>query len=48
MRAAVADGEPFILPTNSIYPDGWWLAAAARVLADFPEAVIDWPDDETV
>ena len=47
VRAAVAYGEPFVLPTNSPYPDGWWLAAAARVLVDFPEAVVDWPDYET-
>ena len=46
VRAAVVDGQPFILPTNSIYPDGWWLAAAARVLPDFPNAVIDWHDDD--
>ena len=46
VRAIVADGEPFVIPTNSIYPDGWWLAAAARVLPDFPNAVIDWHDDD--
>lgn len=46
VRAAVAYGEPFVLPTNSIYPDGWWLAAAARVLVEFPNAVIDWHDDD--
>ena len=44
VRAAVADGGTFTIPTDSIYPDGWWLAAAARVLPDFPNAVIDWPD----
>ena len=44
VRADVADGEPFVLPANSPYPDGWWLAAAARVLVDFPETVVDWPD----
>lgn len=48
VRAVVAEGAPVVLPTNSIYPDGWWLAAAARVLVDFPEAVVDWPDYETV
>lgn len=48
VRATVAAGKPFVLPTNSMYPDGWWLAAAARVLVDFPEAVVDWPDYETV
>ena len=48
VRATVSHGRPFVLPTNSPYPDGWWLAAAARVLVDFPEAVVDWPDYETV
>ena len=48
VRAVVAEGAPVVLPTNSPYPDGWWLAAAARVLVDFPEAVVDWPDYETV
>ena len=46
VRAAVSHGAPFILPTSSRYPDGWWLAAAARVLADFPNAVIEWPADD--
>lgn len=46
VRADVAAGEPFVLPSNSIYPDGWWLAAAARVLPDFPNAVIEWHDDD--
>ena len=48
VRAVVAEGAPVVLPTNSRYPDGWWLAAAARVLVDFPETVVDWPDYETV
>ena len=47
VRAVVAEGAPVVLPTNSPYPDGWWLAAAARVLVDFPETVVDWPDYET-
>ena len=46
VRAAVVDGQPFILPTNSIYPDGWWLAAAARVLTEFPGAVVEWHDGD--
>ena len=48
VRAAVTASGTFTLPTDSIYPDGWWLAAAARVLVDFPEAVVNWPDYETV
>ena len=47
VRAVVAEGAPVVLPTNSPYPDGWWLAAAARVLTEFPGAVVDWPDYET-
>ena len=48
VRAVVTEGAPVVLPTNSPYPDGWWLAAAARVLTEFPETVVDWPDYETV
>ena len=46
MRAVVAEGAPVVLPTNSPYPDGWWLAAAARVLTEFPGAVVEWHDGE--
>lgn len=46
VRAVVAEGAPVVLPTNSPYPDGWWLAAAARVLTEFPGAVVEWHDGE--
>ena len=46
VRATVAHGRTFELPTNSRYPDGWWLAAAARVLPSFPDMVVDWHDDD--
>ena len=43
---AVENGGRFVLPTDSIFPDGWWLAAAARVLPSFPDMVVDWHDDD--
>ena len=46
VRAIVAEGAPVVLPTNSPYPDGWWLAAAARVLTEFPGAVVEWHDGD--
>ena len=46
VRAVVAEGAPVVLPTNSPYPEGWWLAAAARVLTEFPGAVVEWHDGE--